>query len=201
MELSETTILVGSNPNLVCVFRWRRDAYTHVSRIAALSFPARFNCARKQKGILAADTTRLRALLCSLHSVSYLSFGSALLDITRYLAHPFGTNDDTVVLYQSTLCSLHPCLAGTLCSPVPSRYFSFAKVSRRFVVAGAPLILSFLSDLPSLLLLPSAPFVICRQSLPSSRVHWALLQTTLFVLLRFDNFLAIGLAVLFPSLW
>jgi len=32
------------------------------------------------------------------------------------------------VLYQSTLCSPHPCLAGTLCSPAPSRYFSFAKV-------------------------------------------------------------------------
>ena len=126
-----------------------------------MSFPARVNCARKQKGILAADTTRLRALLCSLHSVSYLSFGSALLDITRYLAHPFGTNDDTFVLYQSTLCSPHLCLAGTLCSPAPSQYFSFAKVLRQVVVAGSPLILSFLSDLPSLLLLPSAPFVLC----------------------------------------
>ena len=81
MELSEMTILVGSNPNLVCVFCWRRDTCIHVSRIAALSFPASVYCARKQKGILAADTTRLRALLCSLHSVSYLSFGSALLDI------------------------------------------------------------------------------------------------------------------------
>ena len=52
-----------------------------------------------------------------------LTLGSAPLDITRYLAHAFGTNDDSFVLYQSTLCSLYLCLAGTLCSPAPSRYY------------------------------------------------------------------------------
>ena len=91
-----------------------------------------------------------------------LTLGSAPLDITRYLAHPFGTNDDTFVLYQGTLCSLHPCLSGTLSSLAPFQYFSFAKVLRQVVVAGSPSILSFLSDLPSLLLLPSAPFDFCH---------------------------------------
>ena len=179
MELSETTILVGSNPNLVCVFRWRRDAYTHVSRIAALSFPARFNCARKQKGILAADTTRLRALLCSLHSVSYLSFGSALLDITRYLAHPFGTNDDTVVLYQSTLCSLHPCLAGTLCSPAPSRHYHSSLICPLCCCCHQHPLLSAICSAPS-------------------RVHCALLRSW-FVLLQNVCTLLVGLAALFSS--
>ena len=71
-------------------------------------------CTKKWNGSLATNTTWLiivfthSILICGIHLVPLSRYP------TRYISHPFSTYDDMFVLYQSTLCSLHLCIANAL---------------------------------------------------------------------------------------
>ena len=71
-------------------------------------------CTKKWNESLATNTTRL--LIVSTSYIPYLDIHLIPLSWypTRYIAHPSSTYDDMFVLYQSTLCSLHLCIADAL---------------------------------------------------------------------------------------
>ena len=133
-------------------------------------------CTKKWKESLATNTTRL--LTVSTYSVLYCGIHLIVLSRypTRYISHPFSTYDDMFVLYQSTLCSLHLCLTGTLCSPAQSRFSSSVKVSRQVVVQGSIDII-----LPLLFVFVAAATISTLCCVLSSKYIFSLLPSTIFL--------------------
>ena len=84
--------------NLIHAFRWQCILVCGCHRRSVLLGI----CARKRKAILATHTTRLLTV-SNTPSVPYCTIHSVALPLypTRYLSHPFGTNDFTAVLTQA----------------------------------------------------------------------------------------------------